>query len=109
MLHAFRLTVWFGFIAPIAALVLFAYVWDHPWLLWAVPLGLVLAALLFAIAGMAAMSIRDQEELKRQGFENGRGVDLFVRSRLLQLSTKEAPPPAGLPPQPQRPMRQKRS
>lgn len=93
MLHAFRLTVWFGFIAPIAALVAFAYVWDHPYLLWAVPLGLVVGIVLLLAIGILLSTWRDMGALKEQAEQNERGVDLYVRSRLLDMPIRQAPPP----------------
>jgi membrane protein implicated in regulation of membrane protease activity len=93
MLHAFRLTIWFGFIAPIAALVAFAYVWKHPYLLWAVPLGLVVLALVGAALAIAYATWEGAPEARKAREQMDKGADEYVRSRLLNLPIHEAPPP----------------
>lgn len=75
------------------ALLALGYVLERPWLLWAAPLVLVgLLVLLIAVA-IVVQTHKEGPMREKQRKITDEGVDRFVRSRLLDMGQREAPPP----------------
>lgn len=59
-------------VAPLLAIVLFAKLVDHPWLLWAAPLALVLLAIIAVAACIGVLTARDVRRIRA---EDARAAD----------------------------------
>ena len=92
--HLFGRAFLWGFIVPVAALVAFAKVWDDPWLLWAVPLGIVAAIFLFiaVVYVHCIIELMPQAKIARENIEEG-------SARYVERAQSMRHPHAGAPPE----------